>query len=83
MFNFNFRKTRLQVKLEHLEALCLCSEFPFQVGKMTGSNMLYAFGNSAEVKMDCLLPKHRKGVNWMITTYNLWRIIFFHLVGLS
>lgn len=76
MFNLNFRKTRLKVKPENLGPLCLCSEFSFQVGKMTGSNMLYAFGNSREVKMDCLLPKYRKGVNWMITRYNLWRIFF-------
>lgn len=55
MFNLNFRKTGLKVKPGNLGALGLCSEFPFQVGKMTGSNMLYAFGNSREVKMDCLL----------------------------
>lgn len=74
MFNLYFRKTRLKVIPENLGPFCLCSEFPFQVGKIIGCKMLYAFGNSREVKMDCLLPKHRKSVNWMTTRYNLWMI---------
>lgn len=85
MSNLIFRKTRLGVKPENLGSLCSSPEFPFQVGKTVGTNMLYVsetweklrwiafFKNTESV---CELDDNKlQFVGFSFTV--------FHLVGLS